>query len=58
MTDRDRSDASERTAGATPWAENTTVAPLGTSSSSSTKIAPRCSRSDTTRVLCTICLRT
>ncbi len=33
-------------------------APSGTSSSSSTKIAPRDSRSDTTCLLCTICLRT
>ena len=36
-----RSVASACTAGDTPWAENTTVAPSGTSSSSSTKIAPR-----------------
>ena len=45
-------------AGATPWAENTTSAPSGTCSSSSTNTAPRCSRSATTRVLWTICLRT
>ena len=37
--------ASARTAGATPWAEKTTVAPSGTSSSSCTKTAPRSSRS-------------
>ena len=47
-----------RTAGETPCAENTTVAPSGTSSSSSTKTAPRRSSSATTCVLCTICLRT
>ena len=46
------------TAGATPWAEKTTVAPSGTSSVSSTKIAPRLSRSVTTCLLWTICLRT
>ena len=46
--------ASSRTAGATPWAENTTVAPSGTSSSSCTKTAPRCSRSATTWRLWTI----
>ena len=44
--------------GATPWAEKTTIAPSGTSSVSSTKIAPRCSSFLTTWVLCTICLRT
>ena len=32
-------------AGETPWAENTTVAPSGTSASSSTNTAPRASRS-------------
>ena len=53
-----RSAASACTAGETPWAENTTVWPSGTSSSSSTKIAPRDSRSATTCLLCTICLRT
>ena len=46
------------TDGATPWAEKTTVAPSGTSSSSSTKTAPRPSRSRTTWMLWTICLRT
>ena len=35
--------ACSRTAGETPWAEKITVAPSGTSSSSSTKTAPRCS---------------
>ena len=44
--------------GETPWAEKTTVSPSGTSSSSSTKTAPRDSRSATTCLLCTICLRT
>ncbi len=47
-----------RTAGETPCAEKTTVAPSGTPSSSSTKTAPRRSRSATTCSLCTICLRT
>ena len=37
-----RAAASACTLGATPWAENTTVAPSGTSDSSSTKMAPRC----------------
>ncbi len=46
------------TEGATPCAEYTTVAPRGTSVSSSTKIAPRASRSRTTWMLWTICLRT
>ena len=58
MVARPRRPASARTAGETPWAENTTVAPSGTSLSSSTKTAPRCSSPDTTCVLCTICLRT
>ncbi len=53
-----RSRASAWTAGDTPWAENTTRAPGGTWSSSSTKIAPRASRSSTTCRLCTICFRT
>ena len=44
--------------GETPCAEKTTVAPSGTSSSSSTKTAPRRSRSATTCSLWTICLRT
>ena len=41
-----------------PCAENTTIAPGGTSSTSATKMAPRSSRVLTTYVLCTICLRT
>ena len=58
MVLRSRSAACLCTSGETPWAENTTVAPSGTSASSSTKIAPRDSRSATTCLLCTICLRT
>ena len=50
--------ASACTVGDTPWAENTTVAPSGTSSVSSTKTAPRCARVVTTWRLCTISLRT
>ena len=50
--------ASRCTAGETPCAEKTTVAPSGTSSSSSTKTAPRRSSSATTCSLWTICLRT
>ena len=51
--------ASAGTALGTPWAENTTGAPVaGISSSSSTKMAPRDSRLATTCLLCTICLRT
>ena len=53
-----RSAASSCTAGETPCAENTTSAPSGTSSVSSTKIAPRRSSVATTCLLCTICLRT
>ena len=53
-----RASASACTTGDTPWAENTTVAPAGTSASSSTNTAPRDSRSATTCLLCTICLRT
>ena len=58
MVFRFRAAACSCTSGETPWAENTTVLPSGTSSSSSTKIAPRDSRSATTCLLCTICLRT
>ena len=58
MVRRPRLSASARTSGATPCAENTTTAPSGTSSVSSTKMAPRFSSSATTWVLCTICLRT
>ena len=54
----ERAAASACTVGATPWAENTTVAPSGTSSASSTKIAPCASSVRTTCALCTICLRT
>ena len=53
-----RAFASSWTTGATPWAEKMTVAPSGTSSVSSTKIAPRFSSVLTTCLLCTICLRT
>ena len=53
-----RSRAWSRTAGETPWAENTTIAPSGTSSASSTKIAPRSVSVSTTCTLWTICLRT
>ena len=53
-----RSAALRCTSGATPCAESTTVAPSGTSSSLSTKIAPCCSSRRTTWMLCTICLRT
>ncbi len=58
MVFSERSAAWVCTAGETPCAENTTVAPSGTSSSSSTKIAPRSSSVWTTCLLCTICLRT
>ena len=53
-----RSRACSRTAGETPCAEKTTIAPSGTSSVSSTKIAPRSVSVSTTCTLCTICLRT
>src|SRR5438067_2802777 len=53
-----RSPARRCTAGATPWAERTSVAPSGTSRSSATKTAPRVSRSRTTWTLWTICRRT
>jgi hypothetical protein len=53
-----RAAASSCTTGATPCAEKTTVAPSGTSSVSSTKIAPRVSNARTTCRLCTICFRT
>ena len=58
MVRSDSARASSCTTGATPWAEKTTVAPSGTSSVSSTKIAPRCCRVVTTCLLCTISLRT
>ena len=53
-----RAAASACTAGETPWAEKTTVAPSGTSSVSFTKMTPRCSRVETTCLLWTISLRT
>ena len=53
-----RAAACSCTAGETPWAEKTTMAPSGTSSVSSTKTAPRSVRVSTTCPLCTICLRT
>ena len=53
-----RAAASSCTAGETPWALKTTTAPSGTSSVSSTKIAPRRSSVATTCLLWTICLRT
>jgi len=50
--------AASWTAGDTPCAEKTTVAPSGTSSVSLTKMTPRCSRVETTCLLWTISLRT
>ena len=50
--------ASSRTARETPWALKITVAPSGTSSSSSTKIAPRERRRSTTKRLWTTSWRT
>src|SRR5207253_11456739 len=58
IANRVRSAALAWTEGATPWAENTTVEPSGTSVSWSTKIAPRSRSSSTTCLLCTISLRT
>ena len=58
MTLSPRAAAFRCTAGATPWAEKTTVAPAGTSSSELTKIAPRRDSSATTCRLWTISLRT
>ncbi len=46
------------TDGATPWAENTTVSPSGTSVSWSTNTAPRSRSCSTTCLLWTISLRT
>jgi hypothetical protein len=54
----ERALACSYTSGATPWAEKTTIDPSGTSSFSSTKMAPCASSVDTTCLLCTICLRT
>ncbi len=59
MVRRERRSASAWTAGETPWAEKTVIAPSGMdSSSSSTKIAPRSRSWATTCLLCTISLRT
>ena len=55
---RFRAAACSCTAGDTPWAEKTTVAPSGTSSVSLTKMTPRFSRVETTCLLWTISLRT
>lgn len=54
MVCRLRSAAAECTEGATPCAENTTMAPSGTSSVSSTNTAPAFSSVLTTCRLCTI----
>ncbi|COY77492.1 Uncharacterised protein [Mycobacterium tuberculosis] len=54
MTCRLRSLALTCTVGATPCAENTTIAPSGTCSVSSTKTAPALARVSTTWRLCTI----
>ena len=53
-----RASALACTLGATPWAENTTVSPSGTSVSSSTNTAPRARSCSTTCLLWTISLRT
>src|SRR3954452_21645896 len=53
-----RAAASACTTGATPCAEKITVSPSGTSTVSSTKIAPRFCSVCTTYLLCTISLRT
>ncbi len=53
-----RSRAPACTAGETPWAEKTTVAPSGTSASDSTNTAPRSRNCSTTNLLWTISLRT
>ena len=58
MADRPRAAAALTTAGDTPCALKTICEPVGTSSTSSTKMAPFFSSSLTTWVLCTICLRT
>ena len=55
---RRRAAAFSCTAGATPWAEKTTISPSGTSVSRSTKTAPRADSSSTTCLLWTISLRT
>ncbi len=58
MTLRFRSAATTRTDGATPCALKTTCAPEGTSSTESTKTAPREASSRTTLRLWTISFRT
>ena len=58
MVCRLRAAAAACTAGETPCAENTTRAPSGTSSVSSTKTAPRAASVSTTCRLWTISLRT
>src|SRR5689334_23228461 len=58
MTCRLRAAAVVCTVGATPWAENTTIAPSGTSSVSSTNTAPALASVSTTWRLCTISWRT
>ena len=58
MVCRRRASALAWTLGATPCAENTTVAPSGTSVSASTNTAPRSRNCSTTCLLWTISLRT
>ncbi len=58
MTRSRRAIADSRTAGETPWALKMTVAPSGTSSSSSTKTAPFWRSASTTWRLWTISRRT
>ncbi len=58
MVCSERAAAAACTAGETPWAENTTRAPCGTSSVSSTNTAPRAASVSTTYLLWTISLRT
>src|SRR5262249_20245648 len=58
ITRSPRGRASSRTAGEMPWALKITVASSGTSSSSSTKMAPFWRSVSTTRRLCTISRRT
>ena len=58
MVCSERAAAEACTAGETPCAEKTTRAPSGTSSVSSTKIAPRSVSVSTTYLLWTISLRT
>jgi len=58
MVSRRRIAACAWTAGDTPCAEKISRAPSGTSSASSTKIAPRAAKVWTTNLLWTISLRT